>query len=130
MTTPADIPDSIRQWAADFWDAHLETDQVDMVALAFMAGQGAGTPPTKFGLTSQQLEVLEWVEAYSLVQHGVSPSIREIAHRFDFSVSHAHSVVTALVSRGFLTRLPGKARSLALVQVHHVSAAHIISGVA
>jgi len=132
MTIPANIPPEIYQWAADHWDAHLETEQVEMVALAFMAGQQAGPKPTasRFGLTAPQLSALSFIEAQCANERDPAPSLREMARGLGISLSHAQALVTALVDRGFVTRIPGRARSIALIHVHSVSAAHINSGVA
>lgn len=115
MTRPNDIPEAIYEWAEIFCDEHIHTDDRELVARAFMAGQGV-LPTQRFGITEQQREVFEYVVAYAEENSAVPPSIREIAEHFGCSVSKAHGVVTALVERGFLKRLTGRARSIALVE--------------
>jgi hypothetical protein len=58
------------------------------------------------GLTERQAEALK--------ANGFAPTYREIAKRFGCSTSRAHELVSALVDRGCLVRLPGRARSVAL----------------
>lgn len=68
----------------------------------------------KAGLTERQAEALKFIAGYHAA-HGFAPAYRDIAKRFDISTSRAHELVTSLVERGCLIRLPGRARSLALV---------------
>jgi|GEM_PF-3083516 hypothetical protein len=65
------------------------------------------------GLTERQAEALKFVSAYHTA-NGFAPTYREIAKRFGCSTSRAHELVSALVDRGCLVRLPGRARSVAL----------------
>lgn len=128
MTQPSNIPPHVLQWAADFWDSHLETDQVEMVALAFMAGQGAGHP-APVGLTECQSAALTFINEFQ-ASKGFAPSYREIAKGCGVSsLSGVHRLVHGLISRGALTMMPAGARSIAIAQHAAVSTAHNFSGV-
>lgn len=127
MTQPSNIPPHVLQWAADFWDAHLETDQVEMVALAFMAGQGGGQP-VHLGLTKGQSIALAFINEFQAAK-GFAPTYREIGDHLCVSKSGVHRLVHGLVSRGALSMIPGGARSIAITQHAAVSTAHNFSGV-
>ena len=132
MTIPSDIPADIYQWAADFWDANLETEQVEMVARAYMAGQGAGATPRscRMGLTAPQGEALNFIASF-VRRHGWSPSYSEIAAGLGLRGRGAvHALVHHLQDRGAIRIAPGRARSITIVNIRDVSTAHNISGVA
>jgi len=67
------------------------------------------------GLTRSQFKVLRFIEGY-ILEHGNSPSIADIAagtgRRYKGST---YDHVQQLVRRGFITVVPGRARSIALV---------------
>lgn len=115
MTVPSDIPADIYQWAADFWDANLETEQVEMVARAYMAGQGAGPQLKRGGLTAHQRDALGFISGY-IAENSCSPSMEDIRKHFGLtSKSAAHRVVSELVKRGAIATLPRKSRSITIV---------------
>lgn len=67
------------------------------------------------GLTPLQRQFLDYVSAY-IERKGFSPCYEEIVEALDLaSTSQAHAMVERLVERGHLTRIRGKARSLAVV---------------
>jgi repressor LexA len=67
------------------------------------------------GLTSRQREVLEFIQA-SQLEHGVVPSLREIASQFGFrSMTAAADHVRALRKKGYLLHHPRLARSHSVV---------------
>jgi repressor LexA len=67
------------------------------------------------GLTSRQREVLEFIQA-SQLEHGVVPSLREIARQFGFrSMTAAADHVRALRKKGYLSHHPRLARSHSVV---------------
>lgn len=79
------------------------------------------------GLTKKQAEALQFIRAYQTA-NGFSPSYREIASRFSIGLARVHEMINALVARGAITMIPGRARSIALVdanrRVEDVSTAH------
>ena len=69
---------------------------------------------TRVGLTRKQRALFVFVEAEILADRP-APSFEEIqAHLGLASKSGVHRLVTSVVERGWLVRLPNKARSLAL----------------
>ena len=64
-------------------------------------------------LTKRQKEVLDFVKSYSK-KNGYSPSLQEIQKQLKLaSVSTAHFHISKLQNGGYITRLDGKARSIA-----------------
>ena len=115
MTRPSDIPESVYEWAAIFCDDNINTPDIDMVARAFMAGQGAVAVPTRVGLTPMQSSVLAFVEGFQ-EERGYAPAYREIAEGVGLaSKSGVHRLVHDLVARGALQLMPGHCRSGAVV---------------
>ena len=73
-------------------------------------------------LTTRQQEVLDFIQAHQS-QHGISPSLREIQAHFGFASPFAvQRHVDALIEKGALQRLAGKARGL-LHPAHHPGSA-------
>jgi repressor LexA len=67
-------------------------------------------------LTPVQQKVLGYVGRYIAEHGGVPPSFEEITAAMGItSKSGAHRVITALEERGYLRRLPNRARTLSLV---------------
>ncbi|WP_375597599.1 LexA family protein [Devosia sp. Naph2] len=114
MNKPDHISDEAYEWAEIFMDAHrgVEDDR-ELLALAFMELQQK-TQPTAVGLTKKQTETLRFIKQYRSI-HGLSPTYREIAARFDIHVSGVHDLVKDLQERGYITMMPHRARSIALV---------------
>ncbi|MDD1534591.1 MULTISPECIES: LexA family protein [unclassified Bradyrhizobium] len=72
--------------------------------------------PIRIGLTKCQREMLEGIEAY-IAQHNQPPSYREIANMFGFkSTGRVTEVLRALQERGWITFIPGRARSITVME--------------
>lgn len=68
-------------------------------------------------LTKKQLDLLQFIHA-RVQKDGVSPSFDEMKDALDLrSKSGIHRLITALEERGFLRRLPNKARALEIVKL-------------
>lgn len=114
MNCPDDIPPNIYEWAEIFTDEHIHTDDRELVARAFMAGQASviGT-----GLTQPQSKVLAFVASFT-GEHGYSPTYREIAQGIGLSAKtrgRVHAIVGQLEERGFVRRLRQHARSISII---------------
>lgn len=67
------------------------------------------------GLTRRQRELLDFISAYS-AKHGIAPSFDEMASATDeASKSSVHRIIVALEERGFIRRLPNRARAIEIV---------------
>lgn len=68
-------------------------------------------------LTRKQLELLKFISK-RLEKDGVSPSFDEMKEALDLrSKSGIHRLITALEERGFIRRLPHRARAIEILQV-------------
>ena len=68
-------------------------------------------------LTRKQHELLLYIDA-RLSESGVSPSFEEMKEALDLkSKSGVHRLISALVERGFIRRLPNRARALEVLKV-------------
>ncbi len=68
-------------------------------------------------LTKKQLELLEFIHA-RLQRDGVPPSFDEMKDQLDLrSKSGIHRLITALEERGFIRRLPHRARAIEIVKL-------------
>lgn len=68
-------------------------------------------------LTKKQRDLLQFINDYTR-QTGLSPSFEEMKAGLDLrSKSGIHRLINALVERGFLARLPNKARALEVVKL-------------
>ena len=73
-------------------------------------------------LTAKQHELLTFINA-RLAEGGVSPSFDEMREALDLkSKSGVHRLISALEERGFIRRLPNRARALEVLRVPEVSA--------
>jgi repressor LexA len=73
-------------------------------------------------LTRKQHELLSYIHA-KLGETGVSPSFEEMKDALDLkSKSGVHRLISALEERGFLRRLPNRARALEVVKMPDVKA--------
>lgn len=70
------------------------------------ASRQAGPRPTK-----RQAEYLAFLRAFT-DRWGIPPSFEEIGRHFGTTAPSVNSMVKALEARGFLTRVPGQARTL------------------
>jgi SOS-response transcriptional repressor LexA len=72
------------------------------------------SPRPAGGVTGRQRDVLEFIRAYHS-KHGITPSYGEIMNGVGLaSKAGVNRLVVALEERGFITRLPNRARSIAL----------------
>ncbi|MCC6306537.1 MAG: transcriptional repressor LexA [Rhodobacteraceae bacterium] len=68
-------------------------------------------------LTRKQLELLQFIQA-RLTAEGVPPSFEEMTAALDLrSKSGIHRLITALEERGFIRRLPHRARAIEIVRL-------------
>ncbi|QDZ10548.1 LexA family protein [Devosia ginsengisoli] len=90
---------------------HIE-DDCEFVARILMAlGQGEDVA----GLTKQQAVVLTFTRSF-IADSGFSPTYDEIAEGVGLSAkSRVCAIVDQLQERGFVRRLPGRARSITIV---------------
>lgn len=66
------------------------------------------------GLTERQAELLAFIKT-RIATNGVAPSYDEMAEHLQLrSRGNLHDLICALVERGALNRLPGKARALSV----------------
>ena len=73
-------------------------------------------------LTAKQRELLLFIEG-RLKQDGVSPSFDEMREALDLkSKSGVHRLISALQERGFIRRLPNRARALEVLKLPEASA--------
>lgn len=68
-------------------------------------------------LTPKQRDLLLFIDAYCKANGGTPPTRREMANASGVHVSNMHRVVTALVEKGYLERLPRQARALQVVRM-------------
>lgn len=71
--------------------------------------------------TPRQQQYLDFIKMY-MERFGVSPAEADIQRHFLVSAPSAHQMAKALERRGFITRQPGVARSIRLVETDHCSA--------
>ena len=70
---------------------------------------------TRFGMTPMQERCLAAIRS-GIQSNGVAPRYEDIAAALGLaSKAGVHRLVTALIERGHLTKMPGRNRSLALV---------------
>src|SRR5947209_2958139 len=68
-------------------------------------------------LTKKQLELLRFIHE-RLTEHGVPPSFDEMKDALDLrSKSGIHRLITALEERGFIRRLPNRARAIEVIKL-------------
>ena len=68
-------------------------------------------------LTKKQIQLLEFIQS-RMARDGVPPSFDEMKLALDLrSKSGIHRLVTALEERGFIRRLPHRARALEIVRL-------------
>ncbi|HVL30515.1 MAG TPA: transcriptional repressor LexA [Sphingomicrobium sp.] len=76
-------------------------------------------------LTAKQRELLQFIDA-RLKQSGVSPSFDEMREALDLkSKSGVHRLISALEERGFIRRLPNRARALEVLKVPEIAASPV-----
>lgn len=68
-------------------------------------------------LTPRQREAMLFIEAEMDRTGGVAPSVSEIAQRLRCkSLSHAHKLIVGLQARGFIRKLPYRARAIEVLR--------------
>ena len=120
MTLPSDITENIADRAAILMDElrHVE-DDLEFTARVIMAVEGRKKPaPDKYGLSPRQATVLSFLKERTVeVEYlgSVSPTIREMSEGLGMTASRVHASICQLEERGFVKRLPHRARSLVVV---------------
>jgi repressor LexA len=77
-------------------------------------------------LTAKQRELLLFIDG-RLKQDGVSPSFDEMREALDLkSKSGVHRLISALEERGFIRRLPNRARALEVVKLPETQASTVV----
>jgi repressor LexA len=77
-------------------------------------------------LTAKQRELLLFIDS-RLKQGGISPSFDEMREALDLkSKSGVHRLISALEERGFIRRLPNRARALEVVKLPETSSATVV----
>lgn len=67
------------------------------------------------GLTRRQLQLLDFIKKFTEENKGVAPSFDEMKDALDLkSKSGIHRLIASLEDRGFLRRLPYRARSISV----------------
>ena len=83
--------------------------------MALAAEQGSNM------LTKKQIQLLEFIQA-RMARDGVPPSFDEMKLALDLrSKSGIHRLVTALEERGFIRRLPNRARAIEVIKLPEAS---------
>ncbi|MEO7602544.1 MAG: transcriptional repressor LexA [Sphingomicrobium sp.] len=78
-------------------------------------------------LTAKQRELLLFIDE-RLKSNGISPSFDEMREALDLkSKSGVHRLISALEERGFIRRLPNRARALEVVKMPEVRASNVTS---
>src|SRR5215207_2142513 len=73
-------------------------------------------------LTAKQRELLLFIDE-RLKESGISPSFDEMREALDLkSTSGVHRLISALEERGFIRRLPNRARALEVVKMPEIAA--------
>ena len=77
-------------------------------------------------LTAKQRELLFFIDS-RLKESGISPSFDEMREALDLkSKSGVHRLISALEERGFIRRLPNRARALEVVKVPETKSATVV----
>lgn len=70
--------------------------------------------------TPRQQHLLRYIAGYQQAHGGISPSVRECAAALDINTSNAFRMLLCLEERGQIRRLPGKCRTIKLIDQVHV----------
>lgn len=69
-----------------------------------------------FGTTKRQAQAFQFIQGY-ITKHGFSPSYQDIMDSLGIkSRGHCYNLVAALVDRGLIRHLYGRARSITIAQ--------------
>lgn len=114
-------------------EIHFTDDSVLAIALlhghlkaALACGRGDSTSDRRQNgpqPTRRQRDYLEFIARY-ILRYGVSPAESDIARHFLVSAPSVNQMVQMLERRGFITRQPGIARSITIVDVARISSVH------
>jgi hypothetical protein len=99
-----------------------QTDEVDNSKPTLVTGLGLGKdlqssrmpPRSSRAPTVRQAEYLAFIRAFT-DRWGVPPSFDEIGRHFMTTAPSVNNMVKTLEARGFLTRIPGQARTLRVI---------------
>src|SRR6195952_4519633 len=76
-------------------------------------------------LTRKQLDLLQFIQQ-RMRESGVPPSFDEMKDALDLkSKSGIHRLITALEERGFLRRLPNRARAIEVIRMPETLGGHV-----
>jgi SOS-response transcriptional repressor LexA len=71
----------------------------------------------RVGLTRKQLELFRFIEDYIATHNGIAPSFQEMVEAVGIkSKSGVFRLVNALEDRGFIRRIPNRARAMAVIE--------------
>lgn len=74
--------------------------------------------PDQYGLTARELEVLNFIDFYRRASWPIGPSFEDVKLGAGMkSLSHAAKVIYSLERKGWIRRIPGKIRSITIVNV-------------
>ena len=74
------------------------------------------TTETRKPLTERQKEIMGWLAQY-IVEHGYSPTVREMCLAFGFKNNNAAVVhLTALKRKGWITWVPRASRTIRMLE--------------
>src|SRR5690606_33552683 len=98
--------------AISFYCCRTQLEHIVYVLVLFMANSGVGAM-----LTRKQHELLLFIHE-RLKETGIPPSFDEMKDALDLaSKSGIHRLITALEERGFIRRLPNRARALEVLRL-------------
>jgi len=66
-------------------------------------------------LTDNQNEVFRFIR-YRINKYPIVPSIVEMAEHFGVSTGSIQSALNALIKKGYIKRIPGKARAIEVIK--------------
>jgi repressor LexA len=67
-------------------------------------------------MTAQQRKAMLFIEA-EVVRGGIAPTVKELAAHMRYrSMNHAHKLLLGLEERGFIRRLPHRARAIEVLK--------------
>ena len=109
VETPVEV-EAVMESAAEAIKAALR--RLDSAAPA----KKVSTAPPPGGLTRQQGQFLAFIREYMMRNEaGVAPSHAEFQRFFDLTPPSVNSMLIRLEQRGFIRRIPGKARAIEIV---------------
>lgn len=67
------------------------------------------------GLTTAQARCLDYLKRY-IADHGRAPSMQALGNELDTGQSNAYRLVLALEERGYVRRIPRRARAIEIIE--------------